>query len=294
MSERRERWVVVTPAHNEADRLPLLASSLAEQSTGSILRWIVVDDGSTDGTAVVTEGLEVGAPITVIRRTRKGGLGSGSPFGAFRDGAVRAWEMEPGATRVAKIDADVVLSSGFMDAIEKASTAEVGIVGGLLVNDRERLDHVRGALRAYSRHAWDLVSMQIPPVLGWDVMDEQLIQSAGMGVTVVAKASARVTRRTGSSEGLLRGRFRAGIVSRWTGYHPFYFALRLLRYILRAPYLSGAAAMAWGYLVAGKSPFPEDLRRRLRSEQRVRMRLLWRSPRKFIQHSYGPSESRAD
>ncbi len=57
--------LVVLPAYNEADALPPLLSRLKKASLGhlqSALSVIVVDDGSTDGTADrarSTEGLEV-------------------------------------------------------------------------------------------------------------------------------------------------------------------------------------------------------------------------------------------
>jgi len=285
-SGRNERWVIVTPARNEADRLPSLARSLESQLEGSVLRWIVVDDGSTDGTGSIAAGLAAQFPVTVLRREAESGLATGAAFAAFRLGAKEAWRLEPSATRIAKIDADVVLDSGYMSAIE-ASGAGTGIVGGVLANDRERLDHVRGALKAYSREAWELVEDAIPAALGWDVIDEEAVLAAGMRVIVVPDARAAITRRTGTSEGAMRGRVRAGVVSRWSGYHPAYFLLRLVRYLFRRPYGVGALAMVWGYTTAGAGPFPAELRAQMRARQRGRLNSLVRSPRKYLLSAYG-------
>ena len=49
-------YVVVTPAHDEAEHLPRLAASLEEQSALPIA-WVVVDDGSRDATSEVAASL---------------------------------------------------------------------------------------------------------------------------------------------------------------------------------------------------------------------------------------------
>ena len=48
--------VAITPAKNEAENLPRLARSLADQ-TAPLSAWIVVDNGSTDDTVAVVEAL---------------------------------------------------------------------------------------------------------------------------------------------------------------------------------------------------------------------------------------------
>lgn len=269
-------WVIVTPARNEAERLPALARSLARQAPGAILRWIVVDDGSTDSTGEVARAFDLAFPVTVVGRENVGGLRSGSPFAAFRVGARQAWALEPSAARVVKIDADIVLHDKYMAAIEAAGPADV--TGGVIVNDRERSDHVRGALKSYNRTAWELIDSTLPNALGWDVLDEVLLRMNGMECRVVPTAKATVTRRTGSSEGFRKGRIRAGVVSRWTGYHPLYFAARLARYALRRPPVIGSIFILWGYATAGRGPYDTSLRRALRHEQRERLGRIARKP----------------
>ena len=65
------------PAFNEADNLPRLFSDLECRPSlfpvGS--RLIVVDDGSTDGTAQLVEGYKGALPVELLRMERNGGLG---------------------------------------------------------------------------------------------------------------------------------------------------------------------------------------------------------------------------
>ena len=274
-------FLLVTPARNEAERLPLLAASLARQDTELIGLWVVVDDGSTDGTADLAEHFELGFPVHVVRRTPESGAGlaTASEFVAFRAGVAEGLEQLPEPRRIVKLDADVVLAPGHLRALASMPD-DIDLSGGVIVTgaDREQADHVRGALKAYRPAAYRIVDA-LPAALGWDAMDAVAIRAAGGRVEACPAATAELSRQTGSSEAtLLRGRMRGGVVSRWCGYHPLYFVLRLLRYSIRPPLVVGSVVMLWAYLRAGRGPWPDDLRRAMRSEQRRKMGRLARRP----------------
>ena len=270
-------FLVVTPARNEADRLPHLAASLSRQDAGLVGLWVVVDDGSTDGTPESIDAAQLPFPVLVVHRGQAGGLATGGAFVAFRAGVDAGLAQLPDPTRILKVDADVVLADDYLRHIAAISD-DVDLTGGVIASgDQEQADHVRGALKAYRPSAYEIVA-SLPPALGWDAMDEVAIRARGGQVVCCRSATADLTRRTGASEGLLRGRMRGGVVSRWCGYHPLYFALRLLRYAVRPPLLVGSLAMLWAYLRAGRGPYPDDLRRAMRAEQTRKIRRLGRRP----------------
>lgn len=281
-------WLVVTPARNEAENLPRLAASLAAQTAAIVGLWVVVDDGSADGTATCVDWTALPFPATVLRR-------EGAPSGLARGGAFAAWyagcdeglRRLPNAERVLKLDADVVLTPTYLAELARVPL-EVGLVGGVVVeaSEREHRHHVRGPLKAYNRAAFE-VARRLPAAVGHDVMDEVALRAAGLTVQTVPSARASLARGTTTSEGLVRGRLRNGKVTRWTGYHPLYVVLRLLRYLGRPPYVVGSAALLWGYLTAGPSPFAAELRRAHRAEQAARMRLLARNPIGYLRRSLG-------
>lgn len=270
-------WLVVTPARNEADRLPVLAASLTRQQPGVVGQWVIVDDGSSDGTAESIPA-DLPFPVHIVRRDNSGGMRGGSPFSAFLAGAQEGLQLLPDTERVLKLDADVVIADDYLAELA-AMPLDVGLVGGFLDQPGEeaRPGHVRGALKAYNRAAFDLL-LTVQPALGYDVLDEVLLRSKGMEVVVVPTARATVSRVTGSSEGVLSGRRRAGVVSRWSGYHPLYFALRLLRYAVRPPYVVGSVVMFWSWLTAGAGPYPAELRAAQRREQVALMRRALSAP----------------
>ncbi len=91
-------YLVIIPTYNEAESLPILLRELVR--LGPDFNFLVVDDGSPDGTAEICEKLkdEI-AGIEVLRRPTKSGLGS-----AYRDGYQVA--LAKNFDAVIQIDAD--------------------------------------------------------------------------------------------------------------------------------------------------------------------------------------------
>jgi dolichyl-phosphate beta-glucosyltransferase len=87
-TERAAALSVVIPAFNEARRLPATLGAVLRfaRSAPYEIEVVVVDDGSTDGTAEVAAAVPAhDTELVVVRRTRNGGKGA-----AVRDGLRRA------------------------------------------------------------------------------------------------------------------------------------------------------------------------------------------------------------
>ena len=93
--------VIVVPTYNEAETLPLLVEKVVAQNIAG-LGFIVVDDGSPDGTGEVADNLadEFPGVFLVIHREGKQGLGT-----AYMAGFQMA--LDAGAERVVEMDADL-------------------------------------------------------------------------------------------------------------------------------------------------------------------------------------------
>src|SRR2546421_140339 len=98
MRKRAPRTIVVQiPCYNEASTLPAVLASVPRRLAGGVrVITLVVDDGSTDGTASVAR--RAGASI-VVRHTRNRGLAA-----AFRTGLANALRL--GADVVVNTDGD--------------------------------------------------------------------------------------------------------------------------------------------------------------------------------------------
>jgi len=80
---------VVFPAYNEAEAIGPALQALAEAARGSESAWqaVLVDDGSTDGTAAAAQAAVAGCggrlPLTVLRHETNQGLGAGLRTGIY-------------------------------------------------------------------------------------------------------------------------------------------------------------------------------------------------------------------
>jgi dolichol-phosphate mannosyltransferase len=89
---------VIIPTYNERDNLQRLVEQVLQQSP--LLRLLVVDDNSPDGTGQLADELsKVNERVSVLHRPAKMGLGS-----AYRDGFRHA--MQLGADLLIEMDAD--------------------------------------------------------------------------------------------------------------------------------------------------------------------------------------------
>lgn len=281
------RTLIVTPVHNEAPNISVLAAQLAA-STAHPSLWVIVDDGSTDGSGDIARALDLPFPLEVVERINDGGLIGGSAFTAWQvgvDHALATAEYEC----IMKLDADVEVADWYLDRMFSAlaSDAKIGLVGGVLMEKthREQALHVPGPVKLYSWAGYSALE-KLPRRVGFDVMDELEIKAHGLTVSVRTNSEFRVRRAIGASQGLIHGRKRNGRVCRWTGYWFPYFLLHALRYIARKPYFIGSVAMIWGYASAGLGPYSDSLRNAHTLEQRKKLRELFKNPVIWVRATY--------
>jgi dolichol-phosphate mannosyltransferase len=275
--------LIVTPMRNEAGNVPGLVETLRAQSWRDF-DWIVVDDGSTDGTGELVGRLEPAA--TVLRKPNDGGLIGGSAYTSWRWGirhglAGRAYD------HVMKLDADVRLAPDYLERVVAAAGEGVGVAGGVIATRgmTEQRFHVPGPVKLYTSRGY-AATAAMPSAIGFDVLDEVAASLAGLATEVDPGARFELARAIGASEGRIHGRYRNGRVCRWTGYFPPYFLVHCLRYVVRRPYAVGAIAMLWGYLRAGRGPYPQELRRAHSAMQRAKLRAALRNPLGFWRTAY--------
>jgi glycosyltransferase involved in cell wall biosynthesis len=283
MSVTRLDYAVVTPARNEERNLARLAGALAAQ-TRPPSAWIVVDDGSTDGTRPLLARLSTELPwLRVLERgTGEGaGLASGRREGralvTFCHG-VAAIEEPPGV--VIKMDADIDFDPDHCDQLIARFEADptLGIASGTCMEQEDGVwvrrtkaeSTVWGAARAYR---WDCVPdvVAMEPCMGWDGLDELRVQLRGMTTKTFVELPFRHNRPEGGREMTsLHHGAALGRASWYMGYRPTYLALRAL---YRARAQPAALGMFWGYGVAAVSRAPRHPDRAVVGLLRERQRL---------------------
>jgi poly-beta-1,6-N-acetyl-D-glucosamine synthase len=226
---------VVIPFLNEERYLADVLDGIATQVRRPD-ELLLVDDGSTDGSPAVAARFAKRFPwARVLHRP---------PRAREADRMVRAHELRAfqwGVDRlevawavVAKLDADVKLSPDALAAVERrfGADAALGIAGTYLAEigadgrpARHRCprDHVEGATAFYRRECWDQIQ-PLPPILGWDTIDEVRARMRGWRTQSfpVPSGDPLHLRRTGSHDGVLRGFRRAGLAAYAYGAHPLH------------------------------------------------------------------------
>lgn len=284
-----QRLLVVSPVRNEAAHLGCVAAAMARQ-TRPPDEWVVVDDGSDDGTRELLESLAPELPFMRVVAaedrldpTEVDRLALAAAPRAFNAGLA---EGRRDFTHVAKLDGDVELPPEYYEVLLSrfASEPDLGIACGDLIEpvggDWERLaippHHVHGALKLYSREC--LVAIGgVQERLGWDTIDETYARMQDYRTRSYPDLVARHHRPVATASGALRGRARHGRCAWIAHFGLGWVLLRGLKVGLkmRPRGLSGLAFVG-GYLHAAAKRVPRvedrEFRSFVRRELRGRMR----------------------
>ena len=287
------RYAVSTPARNEENNLRRLGAAMAAQTRAPVA-WIVVDDGSTDGTAEVLA--ELATQYDWVRVLARDGADRDEPLADGRrrardlDGFLRgARALTEPVDVMVKVDADVDFDPDFFERLisEFEADDKLAIASGTCY-EQEDGEWVRrtkaestvwGATRAY-RHECLADVEALEPSMGWDGLDEIRVQLRGLRTQTFVDLPFRHNRPEGGREltSLHQGE-ALGRASWYMGYRPSYLALRAVYRSLREP---AALAMLWGYGAAAARRAPRcpdpDVVRVLRDRQRLRVTLRRGAP----------------
>jgi poly-beta-1,6-N-acetyl-D-glucosamine synthase len=276
-------YSIVSPVKDEADHLLLTAESVFAQ-THPPAEWVIVDDGSRDGTRELAESLAEREPwITVVDSGADGARARGGRVvRAFEAG--RAELSEPHDV-VVKLDGDLRLPSHYFEwvAATFARDERAGIVGGrVLVHDGaewvpERVGRhtVHGAIKAYRVACLDSIG-GLRPSMGWDGIDEYGAKARGWKVMPLSELQVLHYCKRGSKQRWWQSRLEEGRGVHYMGYLPAFVLVRAAyRMVVESPPLAGGLALLAGWLLAAlrREPVVDDAPAvaALRAEQRARL-----------------------
>lgn len=270
---------VVTPVLNEENDLGRLASCLVEQ-TAAPTAWVIIDQGSIDGTMAIAERLANQHPWIRLMSIDDAVLARGAPIvRAFHAGLV---ELKPVPDVVVKVDADVSVEADHFQRLLEAFSVDraLGIASGIVYERQAdgvwRQRHgtgsgVWGACRGYRRECLaDLLPLE--ERMGWDGLDLAKAAVNGWRTRVLLDLPFRHHRSEGARDGSrLRTWVTQGEASHFMGYRASYLLLRALYRMAREP---AAVGLLLGYARAVVRRRPRyadrEVRAYLRRQQSIR------------------------
>lgn len=253
--------LLISPVRDEAVHIEAVARAVAAQTRPPDC-WIVVDDGSTDETALILERLRPLLPFMRVMSTRQherltgtaDRLDVASEATAFNLGCNSVdWRA---FTHIGKLDGDVELPVDYFERILErfADDPRLGIACGDLVEEhgaqlrRIRIPshHVHGALKLYTRPCFEAIG-GMQERLGWDTIDETYARMLGFSTRSYQDIVARHHRHWGSAGGTLRGRARHGHCAYVAGFPLYWVTLRSVKLATMRPVVLSGLAFGFGY-----------------------------------------------
>ncbi len=282
----KQSYVVVTPARDEERTIEFTMRSMLAQTIPP-LRWVIVDDGSTDATRELVDRELAAAPwIELAVRGDRGhrALGGGV-IDAFNDGFAKVRDLP--FEFVVKLDADLSFEPDYFENLLRhfAADSKLGMASGktFLVEGGVRKiewcpdEHVRGPAKMYRRACFEAIG-GLEARRGWDMIDETRAQM--LGWTTRSFLSERLIHHRpidGRQANALRSRFEMGELYHFLGYHGLYMLVRSLRSAVQDfPRGTGGIALLLGYLRAAlrRAPrFDADYVAWVRKQQLARFNL---------------------
>lgn len=257
---RYPAYVLVTPARNEARFIHLTLASVVQQTTLP-LKWVVVDDGSTDGTGEIVRRYSSRCPwIELVTLTAGHDHNFAGKVRAFNAGYQRVADLA--FEVVGNLDGDVSFDADYLQFLldRFAEDPALGVAGTpyrevppIRYERYKSPSDVSGACQLFRRRCFEEIGGYLPvPGGGIDFIAVLSAQAKGWKTRRFEEQSCMHHRPVGSGrhERLLRRMFALGRKDYLLGSHPVFEMFRCLYRTLHQPYIVGGALMAAGYLSA--------------------------------------------
>ena len=281
MTVKKERVLIIMPAHNEAGNIIESLESFAAQTRRPDALW-VVDDSSTDHTAQLVRDFGGNHPWVHLaaHRSEPEHRPGAKVVRAFRAGLPMDWETYD---YIGKFDADIVLPPTYFEDILQAfaGTPSLGICSGLLYIEREgkwvyepvaNREHVRGPVKLYATACLKAIG-GLRPAMGWDTADVLMAQYHGFRVRTLEHLKVRHLRPTGSGYSKQNARLQgAGLYNLRYGWALSMLAAAKMSLKRKDPFLPWHALSAYATASIRQEP-----RLLSREEGRFVRNLRWRN-----------------
>jgi glycosyltransferase involved in cell wall biosynthesis len=281
-------YVLITPARNEAESIELTIKSVVMQTVRPI-KWIIVSDGSTDGTDEIVRKYAADQPWIELLRTReRRERHFAGKVQAFNVGYARVQGLDYDA--VGNLDADVSFDPGYFSYLlgKLAEDRALGLVGTPFKEGTNptydyrfvSIEHVSGACQLFRRECFEQIGGYVPVKGG--CIDHIAVISArmkGWKTRTFTDMVVQHHRQMGTAgQGLILTRLKNGQKDYIIGNHPVWELFRAVYQATRKPYVVGSLMLVSGYFWSlirrVDRPVSDELVAFVRREQMLRLRRI--------------------
>lgn len=264
MKTNSNRYVIISPVRDEAEFLPRVIRAM-ENQTIQPQEWVVVDDGSTDGTWDLLEDAAARNPwMNIVRKPDRGERSVGpGVVEAFYYGYERMQSED--YDYIAKMDGDIEFSSKYVETLigyfEKdqflgSASGKVFLpVGSQLKEERTSDEMTVGAFNFYRAQAFEDIGGFVREVM-WDGIAYHRARISKWRTMSINDPTLNLLhkRLMGSShKSILHGRFRWGKGQYFMGTHPLYLLAIVVYRMFERPFLVGGLGILTGYVMSALS-----------------------------------------
>lgn len=282
-------YVLVTPVRDEVATIGRTIEAVRRQ-THRPSEWIIVDDGSTDGThEIIQAAVQRDVWIRLLSLPSR----SARSFAAVvhnTEAGVSALEARD-YHYIGLLDADLDFRADYFAELVRRFEANprLGLAGGVVIDHgsppnrlpRNRLD-VPGAVQFFRRECFEsLGGLVAVPEGGWDSLSCLMARMGGFETRLFADLVVdHLKPRSLHQGGPLRRLWQVGVRDYAVGYAPWFEGVKCMGRLLDPPFPLASVVSWLGYCSAAIEGRPRAVPRHVvefeRREQHERIRSLWR------------------
>jgi glycosyltransferase involved in cell wall biosynthesis len=285
------KYVLVTPARNEQALIKKVLDSMIAQ-TAVPVRWVIVDDGSTDGTAAIVESYAGRFPwIELVRRPQNAERSFAGKVRAFNAGYERVKSLQYDV--IGNLDADLSFDTQYLEFLMGKFEADpdLGVAGTPFLEEGydsakdsfEGGNHVAGGCQLFRRECFEEIGGYVPNREGGiDWIAVTTARMMGWRTRSFPEKRFQHYRMLGTAErGVLASLFSYGEKDYYLGGSPVWQIFRIPYRMMKRPYVIGGLALLSGYCWAAlrrmKRPVSPQLMKFHRGEQMNKLKAILRS-----------------
>ena len=287
--EKLWSYVLITPARNEARFIELTIWSVVAQTIRP-LKWVIVSDGSTDGTDdIVRRYAAEHRWIELVRMPERRGRDFSGKVYAFNAGYERVRGLEYDA--IGSLDGDISFDESYCSFLlgRLVDDPALGLVGTPFVEGAKQtydyrfvnIEHVSGAFQLFRRRCFEELGGYKPIKAGG--IDYVMVITARMKGwktrTFLEKVCVHHREMGTALNSRLWAKFKSGAKDYAFGNHPLWEVSRVAYQMTKRPvFLGGSLLMAgylWGAIRREDRRISSDLVAFVRREQMVRLKAFF-------------------